>query len=556
MGSDLGGGSEGDASTGGETDSIGGGTDATAAATTTTGEGTTGGAETGGEEVPFEIGPVYGVPNIDDDDEDGASDWYQLVFDGDDDVSSLAIPGVPEGYRVEMTLVGDLDDIRIWHGEEFAIGVATNITQDTYAFAPGAEGATLHVVFGEYNATGQLQVSLLDPDGTQVQSVEVPLRASPLIMNHHLQPTEHVWVVDVDAGFGSNAAMVAEFQNTLGDRFTAVPGAQYGYDVWIQDEVEFATSIGHEGQRLNTVIDSIRDRGLDPFAENMVVRPSFITRTWGNPAEVTTWDSFGNLEASPPVTIDGVEYPFGRIYYGKQGALGIHDEMSGVLQAQSVQAPFELDTLWLCVSHVDEFSTFVPDPSSDKGFKLLLSDVPSAYALLEDLDPNLSLTRYGQDHPPYDTVGDLLADPALRALNEDLQEFELNPIRETFKAELGLEDADIVEIPALFEEIGGCGGGVAALIPGTVNLIVANPEGEATHLFIPDPFFRTNLADQSSDPVLQDFASRVPEGMQLHFVDNWDVYHLGLGEVHCGTNVQRTPLEEWFTSAMHLLENE
>ena len=30
----------------------------------------------------------------------------------------------------------------------------------------------------------------------------------------------------------------------------------------------------------------------------------------------------------------------------------------------------------------------------------------------------------------------------------------------------------------------------------------------------------------------------MPSELELHFVDNWDVYHMGLGEVHCGTNVQ------------------
>jgi protein-arginine deiminase len=74
-------------------------------------------------------------------------------------------------------------------------------------------------------------------------------------------------------------------------------------------------------------------------------------------------------------------------------------------------------------------------------------------------------------------------------------------------------------------------------------------------LFIPDPFFRTNVGDQGSDPIIEAFTNAMPEGLQLHYVDNWDVYHLALGEVHCGTNVLRTPTEDWWTSAMHLLED-
>ena len=30
--------------------------------------------------------------------------------------------------------------------------------------------------------------------------------------------------------------------------------------------------------------------------------------------------------------------------------------------------------------------------------------------------------------------------------------------------------------------------------------------------------------------------------------------HMALGEVHCGTNVERQPLEQWWTAALHLVE--
>jgi hypothetical protein len=33
-------------------------------------------------------------------------------------------------------------------------------------------------------------------------------------------------------------------------------------------------------------------------------------------------------------------------------------------------------------------------------------------------------------------------------------------------------------------------------------------------------------------------------GLTAHFVDDWDMYHLNLGELHCGTNVKRTPPEK------------
>ena len=63
------------------------------------------------------------------------------------------------------------------------------------------------------------------------------------------------------------------------------------------------------------VIDSIRDRGLDPLPEAELEGNGVGVQTWGE-GWATSQDPFGNLEASPPVTVDGVEYPFGRIYYG------------------------------------------------------------------------------------------------------------------------------------------------------------------------------------------------------------------------------------------------
>lgn len=524
---------------------------------TDTGMGTTSDGGTDSDDVVFNpddfvLENVFGVPNLDDDDADGSADWFQYVFESDNDVSTLEVPGVPDGFSVELTASGDLENFRVWDGETFAIGVADAGPSESYSFSPGPDGATLHLEFGDYGASGSLQVRVLGTGGEELVSRDVVVMGSPLIMNHHLQPSEGVWAMDVDADWGSNAQMIGAYQDALGDHFSPVDMVAYGGDVWVQDEIEFATSTGNQGQRLNEVIDSIRDRGLDPFPEDEFGGPDFITPTWGNPNNATTWDSFGNLEASPPVTVDGTEYPFGRIYYGKENGYGMDSVLADFLADQRVQAPFEVDTLWLCVGHVDEFSSFVPDPSSEKGFKFLIADVDAAWEIIDQLPEAMEITRYGQDHG-HATVGELRNDVGLVALNAEIQADELDPIREQFIAELGLEESDIIRIPSLFEDVQGCG--AAALIPGMVNLIVSNPEDGPVDLFIPDPFFRTNVGDQGSDPIIEAFTNAMPEGLQLHYVDNWDVYHLALGEVHCGTNVLRTPTEDWWTSAMHLLED-
>jgi len=251
------------------------------------------------------------------------------------------------------------------------------------------------------------------------------------------------------------------------------------------------------------------------------------------------------------VTAGGVPYPFGKIYYGRVGTSGMSATLGAFLAAQKVQAPFTVPTNWLCVGHVDEFSSFVPDPTAPKGFRLLIADTEAAWTVIDGLAADASLPLYGQSHG-YATVGAMRTDTSLRALNADLQADYLDPITTTFKTELGLTDADIIKVPSLFEQVSNCNGRVAALIPGMVNLVVANVDGATTHVLTADPFFRA-VNDPSGDPIIAAFTAALPASLVLHFVDDWDTYHLNLGEVHCATNVRRTPAESWWTAAQHLL---
>lgn len=512
--------------------------------------------ETGDEPEPgaWEFEDIIGVTNSDDDDQSNKRDWLDAPFDADDDLVDWVMPaeafsGFAEGHTAELLLSGqNLERVRMWHRGLPVIGHDVDAVHESYAFTPSGDAETFLVEFDDYNAAWTLTLNHLDADQGVVESFDITLRAAPLIMNHHLQPAEFVWAVSV----GSNGAFINAYQDHLGNRFAAVAGSTVGGDVWIQDEIEFATATGPDSARINIIIDSIRDRGLDNFPDQ-IIQPNIFKQTWGIEGTQSSADSFGNLEATPPITVDGVEYPFGRIYFGKIPSFGLNDVLANFLASQSVQAPVQMNTAWLCVGHVDEFSSFVPDPSSPKGFKALLADVDAAYELLESLDPSMYLPKYEDDHG-YATVGELVNDSALRALNEELRDDYMNPIRQQFITEFGLEPSDIIGIPTLFEEVQGCGGAVVALMPGMVNLIVANFEGEQTQLFVPDPFLRSNLNDVGSDPLAAAFADAMPEGLETIFVDNWYTYHMALGEVHCGTNVLRTPIANWWEVATHLTD--
>lgn len=500
---------------------------------------------------PWSFKDVHGVPNLDDDDGQ-AVDWSQPTRAiNENDLSRFVIPAsalaqVPDGGDVALALTGDTTKVRVYRDGQRILG--DGAAPGPYLLAPGGGGdVVLEIEFGDFAARAQLTLDARDAAGQVVEAAAVALQASPLIMNHHDQPAEHVWVVAVNG----NASMIAAYRDALGDKFTAIPGSAYRGDVWVQDEFEFATLTGEDDLRLDVVIDSIRNRGIDGFKQQLRGDDTLL-RTWGTPGQATTYDSFGNLEATPPITVNGVAYPFGKIYYGRVGNAGLNTQLGSFLASQQVQAPFQLPTNWLCVGHVDEFSSFLPDPSSPKGFKLVMADVNAAYAIIDAMPSSTVLTRYGADHG-YPTAGALAGDAALRALNADIQTDYLDPITAKFKAELGLTDDDIIKLPSLFETVGGCGGRVAALIPGMANLVVANVDGQTTHVFTADPFFRPSGASQATDPLITAFTGASPAGLTFHYVDDWNVYHLGLGEVHCGTNVRRTPVAQWWTTAQHLV---
>jgi protein-arginine deiminase len=64
---------------------------------------------------------------------------------------------------------------------------------------------------------------------------------------------------------------------------------------------------------------------------------------------------------------------------------------------------------------------------------------------------------------------------------------------------------------------------------------------------------RENVNDQGSDPVIEHVRNIFPDDLNLVFLDDWDVYHMGLGEVHCGSNVKREAPRTWWEDAAHLL---
>ena len=114
---------------------------------------------------------------------------------------------------------------------------------------------------------------------------------------------------------------------------------------------------------------------------------------------------------------------------------------------------------------------------------------------LLSLDREMELPKYASGHG-YSTVGEILDDNELELLNEEIQEDYIDANIELLLEELGLDEGDLLPIPAIYEEVSNCQGSTVSLIPGTVNMTVLQPVDEdTTYLLMPDPFMRGNNAD-------------------------------------------------------------
>nr|XP_033777413.1 protein-arginine deiminase type-2-like isoform X2 [Geotrypetes seraphini] len=315
-------------------------------------------------------------------------------------------------------------------------------------------------------------------------------------------------------------------------------------DRWIQDEMEFGYSQAPH-KTFPVVFDSPRDGQLRDFPFKKILGPDFgyVTREPISFYDICSLDSFGNLEVSPPVTVNGKVYPLGRILIGsslpRSGGRQMTKVVRDFLFAQKVQAPVELFSDWLNVGHVDEFMTFVPS-SDRKGFRLLLASPNTCYQLFEALKEKgygdaAMFQGLGVGQP---TINDILKNKRLKKENDYFQVC-IDWNRDILIKELGLTEQDIVDIPILFKMENGF---ADAYFPNMVNLVVLGKDLGMAKPFGPNIDGKCCL-EQMVTSLLE------PLGLRCTFIDDFYCYHIQLGEVHCGTNVRRKPFPiKWWNT--------
>uniref|UniRef100_A0A8D1LNU0 Peptidyl arginine deiminase 2 n=1 Tax=Sus scrofa TaxID=9823 RepID=A0A8D1LNU0_PIG len=373
---------------------------------------------------------------------------------------------------------------------------------------------------------------------TPIFTDTVTFRVAPWIMTPNILPPVSVFVCCMK----DNYLFLKEVKNLV-EKTNCELKVCFQYmnrgDRWIQDEIEFGyIEAPHKG--FPVVLDSPRDGSLKDFPVKQLLGPDFgyVTR---EPLfePVTSLDSFGNLEVSPPVTVNGKTYPLGRILIGSSFPLSGGRRMTKVvrdfLQAQQVQAPVELYSDWLTVGHVDEFMTFVPIPGTKK-FRMLMASTSACYKLFREKQKEghgeaIMFKGLGGMSSKRITINKILSNESLVQENQYFQRC-LDWNRDILKKELGLTEQDIIDLPALFKMDDNRQ--ARAFFPNMVNMIVLDKD-----LGIPKPF-----GPQVEEVCCLETHVRSllePLGLCCTFVDDISAYHKFLGEVHCGTNVRRKP---------------
>uniref|UniRef100_A0A674C459 protein-arginine deiminase n=1 Tax=Salmo trutta TaxID=8032 RepID=A0A674C459_SALTR len=458
---------------------------------------------------------------------------------------------LPEGYKLTMHISqGDADKYSVENplvgGEDLSKEVPClwgNSEMNFYV-----EG--LRFPDKDFEGLISINLSMLEPSSqgfpeTPIFTDKVVFRVAPWIMTPNTLDPVEVFVCRTTDNEQFLKRMRRLVENS-GCKLKICPEDMNRGDRWMQDEIEFGY-IDSPHQRFPVVLDSPRDGDLQGFPYDVLLGQDFgyVTRTaYGK--EVSSLDSFGNLEVSPPVTVNGKNYPLGRIIIGVAFPTATKGRnMTKVVQdflwAQKVQEPIALFSDWLLVGHVDEFMTFVPAPDK-KGFRLLLASPDASYKLFRGLQND----GHGQAkmfdgrpsvRPTWLNKGEINKSNNHAATLQSCIDWN----RDVLKRELGLDDDDIIDLPILFHVIENR---AVAYYPDMVNMIVLGK-----NLGIPKPFGPKVDGRCALEAEMTSLMGGL--GLSCTYIDDFASYHKLLGEVHCGSNVRREPFSfKWWNLEM------
>ncbi|HET6360089.1 protein-arginine deiminase domain-containing protein [Streptomyces sp.] len=447
---------------------------------------------------------------------------------------------------------------------------------------------------------GRAVIRLTVTSGGKSTSDDVTLRVAPLLTHHHLQNAQQLMVTKVP-GKDDYARRQQTFVKGLAAQATSaglskplLTFEKYG-DIWAQDFVEpgYVSMAGPGGRQqvMRVMLRSAqadRTAGRELFEKLRGNGVGVVQVSGVRDSEEWTLNSMGNLETIPPYSHGGRSFPAGRIIMGERKDNGSKpaQAMRTLLKSQGFQDPLLLDTSWLHVGHVDEFVQFLP-ADTPRGWKIAIADPDAGLRLLREAKAaGHGKTRMfsvpgSKDLPaPKETIDQALASKWLVADNT-IAAKRITANLAVLMRETGATEAEVVRVPALYtrgtgEERGdsmprltrmGAGQAPDAVREyGQQKELSRHREGVAaaetvmTSAYVPGAVNgivlgrNRYLAPRQWGPVIggKDIfttavtAAYTSAGMKVSYLDDWHTYHVGMGEVHCGTNTLRDASAAWW----------
>lgn len=448
---------------------------------------------------------AFFIANMDDDDGDGKVDAADQTVNGANDEKDLArlrvkIPAglLAKAKSISATVTAGVSQVHLFEktasGWKTAAGALSQVAADMELGIEGNQFAG-----SGWDGFASIRLDLADAQGVSLGAQTVKMRVAPWIMLPNSAKTELVYVSSTTRNMRPGIDAVLTKLN-LPVCAASNPPSQ---DVWFQDTMEIGYTQIPGLAPMHVVMNAVRGNSADNLAPTLLA-PDFglitVAKTRNLDGEDHWMDWMGDLEVTAPVP----GYPLGRIYHGKSPRTTYHPDIVKFLEAQEVQKPFAVNSGWLVIQHVDEIFTFVPDKDG-KGKMLIVS--PEAAS---------KVTPSGYD-----------------AGNQQIQGI-INDIIKSAKTELGITDADIIQLPTYFS---GSGTDYAPIWSSTVNFIHVNG---------------TIIAGDTEMPaaIKSDLEKKFTAlGLQVAWVDDSE-YHRGGGNVHCGSNTKKTPVCKNFTDCL------
>jgi protein-arginine deiminase len=533
-------------------------------------------------------GAVF-LANLDDDDKDGRADADDQVVNGKadiDDLSPIALRAWPLA-SLKATGVLSMDDTAAQHVRVFrvsgpaddpasyqAVSDPRSIALTQAELVAGVQLAIEGRHFLTSTQTGawdgyvKLSLAVTDPEVKEpahkmLLADAVKLRVAPVLFQYNTAPSEEIFHTDASQYTQTLSEGIAPAAAAAQKPVTALDlqGLDLEVDVWAQDffDIAYTSKPGPGGKPIGMKV-AIRSAQPDRSAGE-VTRKRFFGPGWavveiadadqnGRGDHSYSMNSFGNWDVIPPYEKGTEKYPLGRNLWGATGSASTSPDavFADFVRAQAVQPHFTIDTSWLGVGHVDEYTSWVKAPNK-RGWVMLLASPRNARQMLM----SQAAAGHGQKRmfetktmwdwqgrrevPAAIAVDAVLADPDLMAAGQRYQT-KIDTEGKKLKDEIGLADDEVILMPFMMESLFG---GAAAFQPGTVNLLYFDG-----HVVIADPF---GPEIDGADPFKEDLKTRLGAiGLSVHFADDWDTFHMGGGEVHCGTNASRDMKVAWWES--------